>query len=343
MPRPDSKPAIVVGVDGSDNGLRALDWAVDEAARRGVRVRMVHAYQRTGVRHHLSPQANMSQMYDEGREVFTAARAHLAGGRNAGRVVGTALYEGPASEVLIDASNRSPLCVVGRRGRGRLASRVLGSTSTTLVAESAIPLVVVPPEWVPGQDQGRHVLVGVDIPPHDIGPLDFAFAAARQASAPLVVLCAWDLGASASREVRSALGDVLGEILAPWRARFADVDVTVVVEHTHPAPALVAHAEHARLLVLGTSTRPPRPRSSLTGRPASHFGDRQGGAVARAVLCDAAVPVAVVPAPCAVAPGALGQDGVTQEGFRRTDPLAQRAGYFARISLSRSTNASESS
>lgn len=341
MPRPVSKPAIVVGVDGSDNGLRALDWAVDEAAQRGIRVRMVHAYQRAGVRHHLSPQANMKEMYDEGREVFAAARAHLAGRPHASRVVGTALYEGPANEVLIEASYRSPLCVVGRRGRGRLASRVLGSTSTTLAAEIASPLVVVPPAWEPGQDDARHVLVGVDLPPRDTGPLDFAFTAARQASAPLVALCAWDLGTATNRTIHSVLADVLGEILAPWRARFADVDVTVVVEHTHPAPALIAHAEQARLVVLGTGTRPTPARMRLSAAPVRRVDHQQGGAVARAVLCGVSVPVAVVP--CAVVPGALHREGGIQQGFRRTDTVAQRAGYFARTSLSRSTNASESS
>lgn len=34
---------IVVGVDGSEASLRAADWAADEAALRGVPVRLVHA------------------------------------------------------------------------------------------------------------------------------------------------------------------------------------------------------------------------------------------------------------------------------------------------------------
>lgn len=31
-----------VGVDGSDSSLEAVDWAVDEAARHGLAVRLVH-------------------------------------------------------------------------------------------------------------------------------------------------------------------------------------------------------------------------------------------------------------------------------------------------------------
>lgn len=34
---------LVVGVDGSDSSLLAVDWAVDEAARRGLPLRFLYA------------------------------------------------------------------------------------------------------------------------------------------------------------------------------------------------------------------------------------------------------------------------------------------------------------
>ncbi len=34
---------VVVGVDGSEPSLRAVDWAVDEAALHGVPLRLVYA------------------------------------------------------------------------------------------------------------------------------------------------------------------------------------------------------------------------------------------------------------------------------------------------------------
>ncbi|MGW2715951.1 universal stress protein, partial [Streptomyces sp. NPDC001356] len=34
---------LVVGVDGSDSCLLAVDWAVDEAARHGVPLKLVYA------------------------------------------------------------------------------------------------------------------------------------------------------------------------------------------------------------------------------------------------------------------------------------------------------------
>ena len=35
---------IVVGVDGSEGSARALDWALDEAARRHARLDVVHVW-----------------------------------------------------------------------------------------------------------------------------------------------------------------------------------------------------------------------------------------------------------------------------------------------------------
>ena len=40
----ESNRLIVVGVDGSDGGRRALDWAADEAAARGGAVQAVAAW-----------------------------------------------------------------------------------------------------------------------------------------------------------------------------------------------------------------------------------------------------------------------------------------------------------
>ncbi|MER6920415.1 universal stress protein, partial [Streptomyces spiralis] len=40
-----SSPPVVAAVDGSDDSLRALDWALDAARRRGALLRAVHVRQ----------------------------------------------------------------------------------------------------------------------------------------------------------------------------------------------------------------------------------------------------------------------------------------------------------
>jgi nucleotide-binding universal stress UspA family protein len=244
-------------------------------------------------------------MYAEGRAVFATARAHLASRPHSERVVGTALHEGSPSQVLLDQSSRAPLCVVGRRGRGRVASYVLGSTSMALAALSRVPLVVVPPDWRPGDDERGPVVLGVDVPPRCHEALGFALDAAHRHAAPLVAVCGWELpgparslvgavrararptaaaewrSALAQARTRHALAPVLTEILAPWQARYPDVTVNAVVEHASPVSALVTHSRDARLLVLGS-------------RP--HPGDLETTAtLARALLPQVSCPVAIVP------------------------------------------------
>ncbi|MEO7060887.1 MAG: universal stress protein, partial [Lapillicoccus sp.] len=46
LPTPPTAPVpqpVVVGVDGSAASDRALEWAIDEAHRRGLPIRLVHA------------------------------------------------------------------------------------------------------------------------------------------------------------------------------------------------------------------------------------------------------------------------------------------------------------
>lgn len=309
MPRPGNNPAIVVGVDGSDNGLRALDWALEEAAAHRCPVRLVYAYvpsaHRQGERvHGASPR--MIAMYEEGREVFAAARAHLAGHRHADLVVGTALYEGPPAQVLIEMVSRARMCVVGRRGRGGLSSLLPGSTSMSLAVHARMPVVVVPPRGGQPADAngageangaggtaGPRVVVGVDLPAAGETAVEFAFEEALARGLPLLAVAAWDLAepyaynpaavAEAVAEHQARTTRSLTQTLAPWREKYAEVPVTTLVEQSRPVTALVGHSGPADLLVLGGRAHP---RSQVVA-----------GSTTRAVLRRASCPVAVVHSP----------------------------------------------
>ncbi len=294
MPSSVRNPAIVVGVDSSENALLALDWAVDEAARRDCPIRLVHAYRPSGPGHDLGRQAVMVEMYAEGQNVFASAREHMAGRREAGRVVGTALHEGSPGTVLADLTAGAPMCVIGRRGRVRLTSFVLGSTALDLASRSGVPLVVVPPEWRRDAVDRKPVLVGVDLPLRHPDALAFAFAAAERSAVPLVALCAWDLGLSRLDGIRTdgmrtggmctEVGQILADLLAQWQQAHPSVEMTAVAEESTPAEALVSYSAEASLIVLGGGFG---------------FGARRPPtrALARSVLRESACPVALVPGP----------------------------------------------
>ncbi|HWL35554.1 MAG TPA: universal stress protein [Frankiaceae bacterium] len=139
---------IVVGVDGSDTGLVALRWALDEAALRHWPVVAVHAYEtpllgieRDSTR---SPVLDLApSAYDLTEEQVRRARA---AGRGRAVPVEIVVAEGHAAGVLADVALDDDLLVVGSRGRGGLAELVLGSTSHRVAAHAGCPVVVVRPE-----------------------------------------------------------------------------------------------------------------------------------------------------------------------------------------------------
>jgi len=132
---------IVVGVDGSEDGEAALDWAIAEAALRGVTLVVVHAW-----RFGTSPSDPTAG--EAVREIGRAAQHLLdhavARGREAGvDTVGRLLFAAPA-HALVEESDGAALLAVGSRGRGRIAGTLLGSVSTACVRHAVCPVVVVP-------------------------------------------------------------------------------------------------------------------------------------------------------------------------------------------------------
>jgi nucleotide-binding universal stress UspA family protein len=135
---------VLVGFDGSAQARTALAFAAEEARRRGTGLTVVTAYAAPGAFY-----ANLASMPREADEAGkAAARATL---EQAAEMVkdhpGPLTFrsaKGDATGVLVDASATAQLVVVGARGRGGFAGRVLGSVASALPAHSRCPTVVVP-------------------------------------------------------------------------------------------------------------------------------------------------------------------------------------------------------
>lgn len=139
---------IVVGVDGSEASVRALDWAAAEARLRDAPLAIVLAWQWptgfyadagwAGVTPEL--ESDLRQSAEERLdEACSAADAALDG-----LSVRREVVEGAAAQVLLDAAKDADLLVVGTRGRGGFAGLLLGSVSQQCAHHSPCPLVVVP-------------------------------------------------------------------------------------------------------------------------------------------------------------------------------------------------------
>jgi nucleotide-binding universal stress UspA family protein len=143
---------IVVGLDGSEASRAALAWALDEAKVRGSILRAVHAWMIPAMGSGEAPWALIppgSYVDVSGEEIEKAAHDALErelaeAGPDAGVTVERHVEEGPAAEVIVDASKDADLIVVGTRGRGAIATLVLGSTSQAVIHNAGRPVVVVP-------------------------------------------------------------------------------------------------------------------------------------------------------------------------------------------------------
>ena len=192
--------------------------------------------------------------------------------------------------VLIEASTSARLLVVGSRGRGGFTGLLLGSVSVTVAAHAHCPVVVVRTRRA-DDSSVRPVVVGVDGSPTSTSAVDHAFDQASRLGLPLVAVHAWELPTlfgpvppwlpEEVEEIRMAEKAVLSESLAGHMERYPDVNVTSMVHRGGPAHVILAAAEDAELLVVGS-------------RGLGGFRGLLLGSVSQAVLHHATCPVAVV-------------------------------------------------
>ncbi|GAA4282915.1 universal stress protein [Brevibacterium daeguense] len=138
---------VVVGIDGSDHSRRAFDVALSVAKRQHWAVAAVAAFAAPFVAD--EAYGWVSERYRE--QAAESAQEFLetlvAQAEQAGVPVTTRTIEGDAGGVLAAESRSARLVVVGKRGRGRFAGRLLGSVSGRLAAHAHCPTLVVPAKW----------------------------------------------------------------------------------------------------------------------------------------------------------------------------------------------------
>lgn len=141
-----STEVILVGVDGSTESLAAVTWAADRGARTGARIHCLCTYALASYSA-AALDGGYAVLDDEalkaGAEQVVEEAQALARKRGATHVSGSTEPGDPAG-VLIDFSAEVDLIVVGSRGGGGFADRLLGTVSSALPAHSKCPVVVVP-------------------------------------------------------------------------------------------------------------------------------------------------------------------------------------------------------
>ncbi len=144
-------PGIIVGVDGSEHSLSALDWALNEADLRKTPLTVVSVSPIvTGIYGPGYAPGDYYPVEEESRAQAEKATQDLVNqaverrGAAPAATVAVRALSGTAADELINASADADLLVVGARGAGGFARLVMGSVSTQVTHHALCPVVVVP-------------------------------------------------------------------------------------------------------------------------------------------------------------------------------------------------------
>ena len=136
---------IVVGVDGSQQSLDALRWAVEEALLRSAKVVALHAWsvpQTVTAYGALNMPVNeLDALQKAARELLDTAIAGAAPDTSVEILPVT--VEGTPAAALVAAAQDADLVVVGSRGFGGFKGLLLGSVSQQVAHHAPSPVVVI--------------------------------------------------------------------------------------------------------------------------------------------------------------------------------------------------------
>jgi nucleotide-binding universal stress UspA family protein len=164
----NDRARVVVGVDGSECARAALVFALAEAARRGAELDVVSVVPTLeywpvafGMAAYSAAMPTLEQII---REVEQEIRGFVDSvvaeqGESAADAVRVQTLPGAPAAVLVEQARGADLLVVGHRGRGGVASALLGSVSMHCLLHAPCPITIVRPAPHPGEEQSPPVSV----------------------------------------------------------------------------------------------------------------------------------------------------------------------------------------
>ena len=283
--------AVLVGVDGSHASYKAVWWAANYAKHAGLQLQIVCAYSLPSYAA-VSFDATYTAIGDDNaahhdaQEILSKAKAVAL---EQGVDATTLIVTGDPSSVFVELSRNYQLIVIGNRGKGGLAERLLGTTSSSLPAYAYCPIVVVPYTDDDGQrihlnNTISRVAVGSDESKWGLKALEIAANLADSWNAELDVISAVPSvqGAEGDTAVMGSYMEDLEERVKPILQGLPDLKIHRTVVPGSAVDALTQASLNHDLVVVGS-----RGRGGFTGLLL--------GSISQGLLQHSSRPVYVVP------------------------------------------------
>nr|WP_041820877.1 universal stress protein [Streptomyces davaonensis] len=287
---------VIVGVDGSEAGLDAVDWAADAAVRHGLPLRIVHAslwerYEGDALAETPGAAPDVVTEHDLAEGVVALADQRARQRAPNLEITTSVLPEDPVSALLREASLASTV-VTGVRGRGPIRELLLGSVGLSLAARAPCPVVVVRGRAENRRTANARIVLGVG-DTTAAAAVRYAFREAEARECEVEAVRAWRrpahrtaphplLTGEPAHAEEDRASELLGQALDSIAEDHSGVRLHRSLVEGSARHALVTRSSAADLLIIGAHRRH------------GHLGP-QLGLVGHTVLHHAECPVAVVP------------------------------------------------
>lgn len=280
---------ILVGIDGSERGRRALEWAISRAGRDNAAITMLAVIDSA-----IANKAGVdSSILRETVEQGLAAKRIDVLAVHPGLDIRVQVAVGDIVDALVDAANEHDMVVVGSHHGHTIGETIGGAKGLRISVSAKVPTVIVPADWS-AEASAEGIVMGLG-PDESVNAsaLEFAAGEALATGWHLELISAWGLPAWLERGAE-AMGGGLGPV---GEQRQAEVDAAIAqlsashegldvsgrsLEGTSPSRVLVENSADAALLVLGTNSR-------------NALGRTLFGSVTHSVLLNLAIPTVIVP------------------------------------------------
>lgn len=279
---------ILVGIDGTERGERALEWAARYGAREGAALTLIAVVDPAAARAYgidkQTGDAAIEGVLQEAKDKVLAKYPDTE--------VDTVISVGKVVDCLVDAAESHDMVVMGSHHGASVGETVGGAKGLRVSVSVDVPTVVIPCDWE--QDSSNHrIVVGVGPDESSLNAIRFAVREAVTDGEQLDLVSGWGLPAILTKPAEAMGGglDPVGEqyqrnleqLAAELKAENEELDVVAhAVEGSSPTHAILNYARDSKLLVLGTHSR-------------STLGRTLFGSVTHSVLLNLCVPTVIVP------------------------------------------------